>query len=139
MRNSKVKNELWIFWILSLLISYNCQKHPKKKISNNELSAIVQSCPKQVYPASLYYLDGDCSLCLAKAKEFDEKQFSKGAAGLILFKVSNPPIARMYIRDISLHCCVILDSSNLFAKSFIFNNIYKLSENGEILSGSPDK
>lgn len=108
-------------------------------MSDKELSVISESCSEQGYPVSLYYLDGDCSFCLAKAKEFDEKKFGKWPRSLILFKVSNPIMAKMYIQGVSLRLCVILDSSNLFAKSFGLNSMYEISEKGEILSEKFDK
>lgn len=140
MRKGNCKTGLLISCLVfQLSINYGCQKHPRRKITENELSVIVESCSKQVYPVSLYYLDGDCSFCLAKAKDFDEKKFGKGNVSIILFKVSNPIMTKMYIQEISLRSCVILDSSNLFAKSFALNSRYDISEKGEILSESADK
>lgn len=130
-----------LFFCLAFQLSINsgCQGYPRKKITQNELSVIEASCTKQSYPVSLYYLDGDCSFCLAKAKDFDEKKFGNGGKTLILFKVSNPVLANMYIQAISLQSCVILDSTNLFAKSFVFDHVYEISKKGEILSESADK
>ncbi len=140
MRRGNGKTWLLIFCLLfQLSINFGCQRHIRRKITDKELSVIVESCSEQVYPVSLYYLDGDCSFCLAKAKEFDEKKFLKGARSLILFKVSNPLVAKMYIQEISLRSCVILDSSNLFAKSFALNSMYEISEKGEIFSERADK
>lgn len=140
MRSDPGKTWLFIFCLFfQLCVNYGCHRHPGRKVTNKELSVIVKSCSEQAYPASLYYLDGDCSFCLAKAKDFDEKKFGKGTGSIILFKTSNPVMAKMYIQDISLRSCVILDSANLFAKSFAFNNIYEISEKGEILSERSDK
>ncbi len=140
MRRDNGKTWLFFFCLLfQLSINYGCQRHPGRKLTDKELTIIKESCSQTVYPASLYYLDGDCSFCLAKAKDFDEKEFGKGAGTIILFKTSNPVMAKKYIEDISLQSCVILDSSNLFTKSFAFNNIYEISKKGEILSERFDK
>ena len=125
---------LVLILFLNLGLDYDCQNHPQKKITGKELSVIAQSCVRQAYPVSIYYLDGDCSFCLGKAKEFDERKSPDDVSRIILFKISNPVLTKMYIQDISLRSCVILDSSNLFAKSLTFNTIYKLSEKGEILA-----
>jgi len=140
MRRCNSKTWLLIFcFLFQLSINYGCQRHPRRKITDKELSVIIKSCSEQVYPVSLYYLDGNCSFCLAKAKEFDEEKFGRGAGSIILFKASNPIMAKMYIQGISLRSCVILDSSNLFAKSFGLNSMYEISEKGEILSERSDK
>lgn len=139
MKTDNSKIWLLIFTFFQLCINYSCQRHPGKKISDKELSVIVASCPKQAYPVSLYYLDGNCSFCLAKAKDFDDKKVDKNAKSVIIFMTSNPNLTKMYIEGISLQSCVILDSSNFFAKSFALNSRYDLSEKGEILSESTDK
>lgn len=139
MRKGICKTWLLIFGLAFLLsFNYGCQRHSNRKITENELSVIVESCPKQTYPINLYYLDGDCSFCLAKAKDFDEKKFGKGAGSILLFKVTNPIMTKMYIQEISLRSCVILDSSNLFAKSFALNSMYEISKKGELLSERKD-
>jgi hypothetical protein len=124
--------------LFNLGLDYGCQNHSRKKITNKELSVIAKSCVKQTYPVSIYYLDGDCSFCLGKAKEFDERKPSEDSIRIILFRVSNPILTKMYIQDISLRSCIILDSTDLFAKSLKFNTIYKLSEKGEILAETAD-
>nr|WP_294991350.1 hypothetical protein [uncultured Sediminibacterium sp.] len=140
MKKINWKFRLFFFCLaFQLGINSGCQEYHKKKITQNELYVIESSCPKQVNPVNLYYLDGDCSLCLAKAKDFDENKFGNGGKTLILFKVSNPVLANMYIQAISLRSCVILDSTNLFAKSFVFDHVYEISKNGEILSEKADK
>lgn len=125
--------------VFQLGFNYGCQRHLGRKITGKELSVIAKSCYKQAYPVSLYYLDGNCSFCFAKAKDFDDNNFGKGAGSIILFMASNPKMTKMYIEGISLRSCVILDSINLFAKSFILNSRYEISEKGEILSESADK
>lgn len=100
---------------------------------------ITVCAPKQVYPVNLYYLDGDCSFCLAKAKDFDEQKMNNGGGSIIIFTTSNPTMTKLYIQEIMLRSCVIIDSSNAFAKSFALNSRYEISEKGEVLSESADK
>jgi hypothetical protein len=140
MRTNNGKIGLLIFLLfLQLIINCGCQRHLKKRITHKELSAIASSCPKQMYPVSLYYLDGNCSFCLAKAKDFDDRNVSNGVGSIIIFTTSNPTMTKLYIQEIALRSCVMLDSSNTFAKSFTLNSRYEISAKGEILSESTDK
>lgn len=125
--------------LLALGINYGCQQAPGKKITGKELSAIANACSQSSYPVNLYYLDGDCSSCLLKAKAFDEQKYGKGAGSILVFKALNPVMARMYINDISIRSCVILDSTGVFAGSFALNTVYEVSEKGEVISEKPDK
>ena len=130
---------LLICLLLRVTIYSGCQARFNRKISDKELTVISTSCSKQVYPISLLYLDGDCSFCLAKALAFEEKVYGKGNGSVLLFKVSNPVMAKMYIQGLSLRSCIILDSSNLFAHSFALNSMYEITGKGEILSEKLDK
>jgi hypothetical protein len=103
------------------------------------LSVITGICPALKYPATIYYLDGDCAFCLGKAKDFDEKNSAKSNNSIILFRVSDPLVSKMYVENLSLKSCVIMDTSGLFANSLALNTIYILSEKGEMLSERPDK
>ena len=140
MRVDKGKTGLLILALFfQLNIYYGCKKHPDKKISDKELSVITGSCSKQTYPVSLYYLDGNCSFCLAKAKDFDDKKVNNRGGSIIIFATSNPNMTKLYIQEIALRSCVILDSSNTFVKSLALNSRYEISEKGEVLSQSIDK
>lgn len=125
--------------LLQVTIYSGCHERVVRKITDKELSVISMSCASQVHPVNVYYIDGDCPFCLAKAQAFDEKEYGKGNGSILLFKASNPAMIKMYIHDLSLRSCVILDSSNLFAHSFELNSVYEISDKGEILSEKPDK
>ncbi|HCL04973.1 MAG TPA: hypothetical protein DHW64_02965 [Chitinophagaceae bacterium] len=140
MRTNNGKIGLLIFLLfLQLIINCGCQRHSGKKITDKELSVIESSCPKQMYPVNLYYLDGNCSFCLAKAKDFDDRNASNGVGSVIVFATSNPTMTKLYIQEIALRSCVMLDSSNTFVKSFTLNSRYEISAKGEVLSESADK
>jgi len=140
MRTDNFKPRLLIFVLFSQLgIMYGCQRHTGKKISEKELSAITASCSGQIYPISLYYLDGNCSFCLVKAKEFDDKNMNNGFGSTIVFTTANPNMTKLYIQEIALQSCVILDSSNTFVNSLVLNSRYDISDKGEILSEIADK
>lgn len=140
MRIDNGKTSLLIFALFFQFSIYSgCQKRPGKKISDKEMSVIGLCEPKQIYPVNLYYLDGDCSFCLAKAKDFDDKKMNNGGGSIIIFMTSNPTMTKLYIQEIMLQSCVILDSSNTFAKSFTLNSRYEISAKGEVLSESADK
>lgn len=140
MRSDRSKTMLFVACLfVQLFICAGCKKHPGRKVSDKELLSIKKSCSPKIYPVGLYYLDGNCSFCLAKAKEFDDKKHNEGTGCVIIFQTSNPVMTKMYIRDISLQSCVILDSVNTFTKSFSLNTIYGIAENGEILSEKSDE
>jgi hypothetical protein len=140
MRTSNGKTILLIsVFFLQGSIYFSCKKRLDKKISDKELSVITATCSKEVFPISLYYLDGNCSFCLAKAKDFDEKNNNKNHESVIIFMTSNPNMTKMYIEGISLLSCVILDSTNNFAKSFALNTKYEISEKGNILFEIADR
>lgn len=136
--NVKIRLLILIFFI-QLSINFSCKKNNNRKISTKELSFISESCPTLTYPINLYYLDGNCSLCLAKAKNFDDTKNYYDRRSVIMFITSNPSMTKIYIEGISLQSCIILDSSTLFAKSLSLNTIYNISKKGEILSESTDK
>lgn len=130
---------LFVVGLFVQCISDGCQNHPGRKVSDKELFDIKESYSLKKYPVELYCLDGNCSFCLAKAKEFDEQRSGKGMGSIILFKTANPVMTSLYIRDVSLKSCVILDSTYAFAKSFALNTVYTISEKGEILSEKSDQ
>ncbi len=139
MRKDNVETGLLIFVLFfQLCINYSCQNGTVKKISDKELSVIAATCLIQDYPINLYYLDGNCSFCLAKAKDFDDIKKREDGGRIIMFMTSNPTMTKLYTEGIGLQSCVILDSTNYFSKSFVLNSRYKISANGKILSEIAD-
>lgn len=122
--NEIIKNTAFIILIYVFLVSCNLHKPEHRLLFNEEvLEKIHKYCPSTERKIiRLYYLDGNCSFCIAKAYQIDLLAEKKGIATVFVSISDNEKLTEYYFKDKKINGCLISGKDSLLSKSGIYLN-----------------
>ena len=116
-----------------MLVAVFCACRPATKVYINQklYNRISSICPdSNNSPIVLYYFDGDCSICIAKARYIETTLIkSKNAMKpIFIARTINPEVLKFNIRNAQIKSCVFIDNGNSFEHDFTLLQILKIDQ-----------
>lgn len=134
------KSRISVFIIFCLgIILLACNAAPKVKISNGLYSYLNGNCHEEDKKNRVvYYFDGDCSFCIGRVIELDERfRNSKDTMSINIALTRNPAYLKFQLKERNISPCVIISTNateydTLIRKEFELNKIYLIDKDQEI-------
>lgn len=103
---------------------------------NGAFHRIFDSFPAlKGHDLEIYYFDGDCAFCIAKALEIDHSAAkAPGSRAVFIARTGNPDILIYNFRNTGITSPLIIDKDSLLGHYFQINEVVKIDKTGRILS-----
>lgn len=108
----------------------------KIKLNQSAYEKIAADCPGLINKnIIIYYFDGDCGFCIAKAVEIDNDEKNKQDIRLVLIaKTNNPSTLSVNLKENHLSACMLIEKDNFFDQYLKFNELIRVDKNLTISS-----
>ncbi|MBN9382441.1 MAG: hypothetical protein J0H74_16855 [Chitinophagaceae bacterium] len=105
-------------------------------LDNRPFHRIFDSFPAlKGHGLKIYYFDGDCAFCIAKALEIEHSATkAPGTSAVFVARTGTPDILTYNFRNTGITSPLIIDRDSLFAHYFQLNEITNIDKAGRILS-----
>jgi hypothetical protein len=119
--------------VLVLLVFALCNS-PKRRLPTVAYNKITNSCKElNGFDLHIYYFDGDCSLCIAKLLEQEDKvKNEKDVRAVFIAKTRNAATLEYNLQDKNIKSCVIIDKGEEYASFFKLNQIVLVNKQMEM-------
>ncbi len=129
-----------VFFIIFLQINCNNDSKVKplgKKIDKEIYDLIMKECLSFTHKKVLvYYMDGDCSICIGKAKELESNnEYSKDETKFVLMAVTNNiNLFKNNMLVAKFRSCVIIDQSREYNTYLPLHSVTTIDEDKNIIN-----
>lgn len=127
-----IKRHFFILFVVFLELVFSaCKTKNEMHLSSKTYRALLDKCPniggKEI---ELYYMDGTCSFCIAKAQEIEKGLRNKPDwKALFVVRSSNKELTDFYFKEQKIESCIIYDTDSIMKNSNIrFNEVVKISQ-----------
>lgn len=115
------------------------EKTSKQMLDATAIAKIKKNCPgvdgKYV---KIYYLDGDCSMCIGKAKELELKHTDTLQGAIVLIALTkNEHVFRLNMESAEIKSCFIVDELGYFGTVFKLNMVTHVNRDHTIERQEP--
>lgn len=123
-------------FIIFFSICTSCKKEKARLMPRQVYDKLVSKCPgsagKQL---EIYYMDGDCSMCIAKALLIDSLAKKKDDVSVIfVVRTENQILTNYYFRLNRVQACILQEKDSILKKSSILFNEAVLISNELVIS-----
>ncbi|WCT13773.1 hypothetical protein [Mucilaginibacter jinjuensis] len=120
---------LLIFWSLACACRNGSgQQNKTENISGDIYRKILKICPSENQEELLvYYFDGDCSMCLAKASYVEKYAQTHHLRPILIAKTLNPTGFRLNLSKLNVRACVRVEENREFENKVDFMKVTKIS------------
>lgn len=110
-----------IFLIVAVLNITGCRNTPKKYLPEQIYRKLLSKCPDAAgKELEIYYMDGDCSFCIAKAIQIDNSMSSKpNYRAIFITRSDNTLLIEYYFKEKNIKSCLIADKDSIMENSNI--------------------
>jgi hypothetical protein len=106
----------------------NGQRNITENISGVTYQKILKICPSENRDELLvYYFDGDCSICLAKASYVEKYAQTHHLKPILIAKTLNPTEFQLNLSKLNIRACVHIEANQEFENKISFMNVIKVS------------
>lgn len=129
-----MRYSIYCFIILSGICT-SCKTEKVRLMPRQVYDKLVSSCPgsagKQL---QIYYMDGDCSMFIAKAILIDSLAKKKDNVSVIfVVRTENQILTNYYFRENRVQACILQEKDSILSKSnILFNEAVSISNDRAI-------
>jgi hypothetical protein len=123
--------QICLLWVI-ISLTPCCTSKSQDSVSyldKNTYEKLMNLCPdKNISDLIVYYFDGDCSICLGKAREVDSlcRQIQSTRV-VFIAKAINPAIFIPRWNGLKIRSCVYIERNNEFEKSLKLLKVTKIN------------
>jgi len=116
-----------IAFLFSIIFGlFSCSK-PNGYLDQKVYKNLLTLCPKKNNASLIvYYFDGDCAFCLAKAKAVETYSASHNLKPILIAKTLNPETFQFNIDKLKITSCVTVEKGNEYEKDLPFIKVTKI-------------
>lgn len=117
-------------FVISFVICTSCKREKVRLMPRQVYDKLISTCPgtagKQL---EIYYMDGDCSMCIAKAVLIDSLAKKKDDVSVIfVVRSENQILTNYYFRENRVQACILQEKDSILNKSnILFNEAVSIS------------
>lgn len=123
-------------FIIFFSICTSCKKEKTRLMPRQVYDKLVSKCPSSAgKQLEIYYMDGDCSMCIAKAILIDSLAKKKDDVSVIfVVRTENQILTNYYFRLNRVQACILQEKDSILKKSSILFNEAVLISNELVIS-----